>query len=100
MCALLETLVVAAYVFADSLSFPRPRPAGTVTGQKLIAHGGRAGGDRLLLRPPVPGDHWPAAARVLPTLPGQSQYNRRLRRLTPQITTVQRMVSEPIAAVG
>jgi hypothetical protein len=32
-----------------------------------------------------------------PQLPGQSQYNRRLRRLTPQITSVQLMVSELIA---
>jgi hypothetical protein len=32
-----------------------------------------------------------------PELPGQSQYNRRLRRLTPWITTVQMMVAELIA---
>lgn len=32
-----------------------------------------------------------------PELPGQSQYSRRLRRLTPQITTVQLMVAELIA---
>jgi hypothetical protein len=32
-----------------------------------------------------------------PELPGQSQYNRRLRRLTPLITTVQMMVAEWIA---
>jgi hypothetical protein len=37
MCASLETLVVAAYVFADSLSFPRPGPAGKVSDQELIA---------------------------------------------------------------
>lgn len=37
MCASLETLVVAAYVFADSFSFPRPGPAGKVTDQELIA---------------------------------------------------------------
>jgi hypothetical protein len=32
-----------------------------------------------------------------PRLPDQSQYNRRLRRLTPWITTTQLMVSELIA---
>lgn len=32
-----------------------------------------------------------------PDLPGQSQYNRRLRRLTPWITTVQMMLAELIA---
>src|ERR1700730_10471488 len=37
MCASLETLVVAAYVFADSFRFPRPGPAGKVTDQELIA---------------------------------------------------------------
>ena len=37
MCASLETLVIAAYVFADSLQFPRPGPAGKVTDQELIA---------------------------------------------------------------
>lgn len=37
MCASLETLVIAAYVFADSFRFPRPGPAGKVTDQELIA---------------------------------------------------------------
>lgn len=41
------------------------------------------------------------AGRLLPgyfpALPDQSQYNRRLRRLTPWITTVQLMVAELIA---
>ena len=37
MGASLETLVIAAYVFADSLSIPRPGPAGKVTDQELIA---------------------------------------------------------------
>jgi hypothetical protein len=38
--------------------------------------------------------------RLLPgffgELPGQSHYNRRLRRLTPRITTVQMMLTELI----
>lgn len=33
----LETLVIAGYVFACSLSIPRPGPAGKVTDQELIA---------------------------------------------------------------
>ena len=37
MCASLETLVIAAYVFADSLAIPRPGPAGKVTDAELIA---------------------------------------------------------------
>ncbi len=37
MTASLETLVIAAYVFADSLRIPRPGPAGKVTDQELIA---------------------------------------------------------------
>jgi hypothetical protein len=32
-----------------------------------------------------------------PELPGQSQFNRRLRRLTPQMTTVQMMLAELVA---
>jgi hypothetical protein len=37
MCASLETLVIAAYVFADSLRFPRSGPVGKVTDIELIA---------------------------------------------------------------
>jgi hypothetical protein len=37
MTASLETLVVAAYVFADSLRIPRPGPAGKVTDQEIVA---------------------------------------------------------------
>ena len=37
MTASLETLVVAAYVFACSLAIPRPGPAGKITVQELIA---------------------------------------------------------------
>jgi hypothetical protein len=97
MTASLETLVVAAYVFACSLSIPRPGPAGKVTDQELIALAvaqamtGIAS-DRQFLG---------VIARLLPGwfshLPDQSQFNRRLRRLTPQMTTVQLMVAEWIA---
>ena len=37
MDASLETLVVAAYVFACSLSIPRPGPSGLITDHELIA---------------------------------------------------------------
>ncbi len=37
MDASLATLVIAGYVFACSLSIPRPGPAGKVTDQELIA---------------------------------------------------------------
>ena len=37
MTASLETLVIAAYVFADALWIPRPGPAGKITDEELIA---------------------------------------------------------------
>lgn len=37
MTASLETLVIAAYVFATSLPIPRPGPAGEITDAELIA---------------------------------------------------------------
>jgi hypothetical protein len=83
MTASLETLVIAAYVFATSLSIPRPGPEGN----------GRLGGR--------PGRHGPAVRKLLPGffphLPDQTQYNRRLRRLTPWLTTVQLMVAQLVA---
>jgi Transposase DDE domain len=97
MTASLETLVVAAYVFATSVSIPRPGPAGLITDHELIALAVAQAAtgicsdrqflgviDRLL-----PG--W------FPHLPDQTQYNRRLRRLAPWIATVQLQVAELIA---
>jgi hypothetical protein len=97
MTASLETLVVAAYVFATSVAIPRSGPAGRISDHELIALAvaQAASGicsdrqflgmiDRLL-----PG--W------FPHLPDQTQYNRRLRRLAPWITTVQLQVAELIA---
>ena len=97
MTAELETLVVAAYVFATSLSIPRPGPPGLITDQELIALAVAQAvtglpSDRQFLgmvRRLLPG--W------FPHLPEQSQFNRRLRRLTPQITAAQLMVAELIA---
>lgn len=97
MTASLETLVVAAYVFATSLSFPRPGPAGKVTDQELIALAVAQAiigvcSDRQFLG---------QIARLLPgwfpVLPDQPQYNRRLRRLTVAISAVQLMIAELIA---
>lgn len=97
MCASLETLVVAAYVFACSLRIPRPGPPGKVTDQELIALAVAQAATGLCSDRQFLG----AVGRLLPgyfpQLPDQSRYNRRLRRLTPQITTVRLMVSELIA---
>lgn len=96
MDASLETLVIAGYVFACSLSIPRPGPAGKITDQELIA---------LAVAQAVTGlasdrQFLGIVRRLLPGwfthLPDQSQFNRRLRRLTPQITAVQLMVAELI----
>jgi hypothetical protein len=96
MTASLETLVVAAYVFADSLSIPRPGPAGEITDKELIALGvaqaamGVSSDRHFLGLVPYRLPGW------FPHLPDQSQYNRRLRRLSPYISTVQLMVAELI----
>jgi Transposase DDE domain len=97
MTASLETLVIAAYVFADSLPIPRSGPAGKATDAELIALSVAQAvlgisSDRQFLgiiRRLLPG--------FFPELPGQSQFNRRLRRLTPQMTTVQMMLAELVA---
>lgn len=97
MDASLETLVIAAYVFATSLSNPRPGPPGKITDAELIA---------LAVAQAVTGlasdrQFLGMVGRLLPGwfshLPEQTQFNRRLRRLTPQITIVQLMVAELIA---
>jgi len=97
MTASLETLVIAAYVFADAMPIPRSGPAGKATDAELIALSVAQSAlgipsDRQFLgivRRLLPG--W------FPELPGQSQFNRRLRRLTPQIATVQMALAEMVA---
>lgn len=97
MTASLETLVIAAYVFAVSLPIPRPGPEGKITDAELIALAvaqaamGESSDRKFLgmIGYRLPG--WFAH------LPEQSQYNRRLRRLTPWITTVQLAVAELVA---
>jgi hypothetical protein len=97
MDASLETLVVAAYVFAATFRIPRPGPVGKVSDEEIVALAvaqaicGAASDRRFLgtIDRLLPG--------FFPDLPDQSQYNRRLRRLTPWITTVQLMLAELIA---
>src|ERR671937_99450 len=100
MTASLETLVVAAYVFACGLRIPRPGPPGAVTDQELIA---------LAVAQAITGlssdrQFLGAMGKLLPgfspRLPTQTRYNRRLRRLTPWIATVQLMVAELVAEAG
>ncbi len=97
MTASLETLVVAAYVFATSLSVPRPGPQGKITDHELIALAVAQAitgccSDRQFL-----GQIGRLLPGWFPAVPDQSQYNRRLRRLTPQLTAVQLMIAELIA---
>ena len=97
MTASLETLVVAAYVFATTISIPRPGPEGKVTDQELIA---------LAVAQAITGtcsdrQFLGQVGRLLPgwfpNLPDQSQYNRRLRRLAPALSQVQLLIAELIA---
>jgi Transposase DDE domain len=101
MTADLETLVVAAYFFADELRTARRlgRPP-LVTDEELVA---------LAVCQAVMGicsDHQflGLVGRVLPgwfrRLPDQSQYNRRLRALTPKLVWVQQRLSELLATGG
>jgi hypothetical protein len=97
MTASLETLVIAAYVFADSLAIPRTGPQGKITDKELIAlavaqAATGLSSDRQFLG--VVGRLLPG---FFPQLPDQSQYNRRLRRLTPYIATVQLQVAALVA---
>jgi hypothetical protein len=97
MTASLETLVVAAYVFATSVSIPRPGPEGLITDHELIALAVAQAATGICSDRQFLG----IIDRLLPGwfshLPDQTQYNRRLRRLAPWIATVQLQVAELIA---
>jgi len=97
MDASLETLVIAGYVFAASLSIPRPGPQGLVTDHELIALAVAQAITGLCSDRQFLGQIGRLLPGWFPVLPDQSQYNRRLRRLTPQITQVQLMIAELIA---
>ncbi len=96
MDASLETLVVAGYVFACSLSIPRPGPAGKVTDQELIALAVAQAVTGLVSDRQFLGTVGRLLPGYFPDLPDQPQYNRRLRRLTPWITTVQLGIAQLI----
>lgn len=98
MCASLETLVVAAYVFACSLSMPRPGPAGKVSDAELIALAVAQAVTGLVSDRQFLGTVGRLLPGYFPQLPDQSQFNRRLRRLTPHITSVQLGLSELLAS--
>jgi len=98
MDASLETLVIAAYVFACSLSIPRPGPVGNVTDQELIALAVAQAVTGLVSDRQFLGTIGRLLPGCFPDLPDQSQFNRRLRRLTPWITTVQLGVAELVAS--
>jgi hypothetical protein len=97
MTASLETLVIAAYIFADAAVIPRPGPAGDTTDAELMALSVAQAAmgipsDRQflgLIGKRLPG--W------FPHLPDQSQYNRRLRRLTPSLALVQLQLAELVS---
>jgi DDE family transposase len=97
MTACLETLVVAAYVFATSVSIPRPGPHGLITDHELIALAVAQAATGICSDRQFLG----VVDRLLPGwfshLPDQSQYNRRLRRPAPWIAAVQLQVAELIA---
>jgi hypothetical protein len=97
MDASLETLVTAAYVFACSLSIPRCGPRGKATDQELIALAVAQAVTGLVSDRQFLGTIGRLLPGCFPRLPGQSQYNRRLRRLVPQITRVQLGVAELVA---
>jgi hypothetical protein len=98
MTASLETLVVAAYIFADEQAIPRPGPKGEITDAELVA----LAVAQAAMGVPSDRQFLGLVSKVLPGwfphLPEQSQYNRRLRRLAPTLAAVQLRVAELVAA--
>jgi len=98
LSASLETLVVAAYIFADGAAVPRSGPEGKITDAELV------GLSVAQAAMGIPSDRQflGLVAKVLPGwfphLPCQSQYNRRLRRLAPLLAGVQMQLSELLAS--
>ncbi len=99
MTASLETLVIAAYVFADSIPIPRPGPRGKTTDAELIALAVAQAAMGIPSDPQFLGLVGKVLPGWFPHLPDQTQYNRRLRRLTPAIARVQQQIVE-LVAVG
>ena len=97
MTADLETLVVAGYYFASLLPVPRRGRPARVSDAELVALAVAQAvmgicSDRQFLG--LVGKVLPG---FFPHLPSQSQYNRRLRALTPQLVWVQQRLSELLA---
>ena len=97
MSASLETLVVAAYIFADEAAVPRSGPRGAISDAELVA----LSVAQASIGIPSDRQFLGLIAKVLPGwfphLPSQSQYNRRLRRLAPLLAGVQLRLAELIA---
>jgi hypothetical protein len=100
MTASLETLVVAAYIFADEQAIPRPGPRGEITDAELVA----LAVAQAAMGVPSDRQFLGLVGKVLPgwfpQLPSQPQYNRRLRRLSPALAAVQLRVAELVASSG
>jgi DDE family transposase len=97
MCACLETLTIAAYVFATTFRMPRPGPVGKVNDEEIVALAVAQAVTGLVSDRRFLGTIGRLLPGCFPDLPDQTQYNRRLRRLTPWITTVQLMLAELVA---
>lgn len=98
MTASLETLVIAAYVFADEQLIPRPGPKGETTDAELVA----LAVAQAAMGVPSDRQFLGLVSKVLPgwfpRLPSQSQYNRRLRRLASALAAVQLRIAELVAS--
>jgi hypothetical protein len=94
---ILAELVIAAYIFADGAAIPRPGPQGKVSDAELVA----LAVCQAAVGIPSDRQFLGLVERLLPgwfaCLPDQSQYNRRLRRLTAWIAGVQVRVAELLA---
>lgn len=97
MTASLETLVIAAYIFADAIAIPRPGPKGKTTDSELIALAVAQAAMGVSSDPQFLGLVGKVLPGWFPHLPCQSQSNRRLRRLTPWLAAVQLRVAELVA---
>src|SRR3954463_7952052 len=97
MCASLETLTIAAYVFATTFRLAPPGPVGKVTDAEIVALAAAEAMTGMVSDRKFLGTIGQLLPGCFPDLPHQTQYNRRLRRLTPHITTVQLMLAELVA---
>src|SRR5262249_29214565 len=94
MTASLETLVIAAYIFADGVAIPRPGPRGKTSDAEVIA----LAVAQAAMGIPSDRQFLGLVGRALPgwfpRLPHPTQYNR---RLTPWLSWVQLQLAELLA---